>query len=35
MAAEECAAAHRAVEPFESRASRLRELADLVVQRSK
>lgn len=33
MAAEECERAHRVLEPFEGRASRLHELADLIVHR--
>jgi geranylgeranyl diphosphate synthase type II len=33
MAAEECALAHQALEPFGQRAARLHELADLIVHR--
>jgi geranylgeranyl diphosphate synthase type II len=35
MAREECAGAHRAVEMFGARAQRLRDIADLIVQRTK
>jgi len=35
MAKQECESARQAVEPFGGRAQRLREVADLIVQRTK